>query len=330
MRTVLHLSSRVEATRNLGKSSNNRQEQRTLHSRPASGIAQANAQSPADDLPERFSPAKSHDGREVAAGSRTGAEVEGDFPRLQDSPEGNEEEPGSKESGKPAIVIIHSRTVFRDCLAQCLEMAYLDHDVFSFSNIAEWLASGEPRALDAAVIIIVIDAVNESSAADLEFLETNPVTNPVVIVSDTDDLNHIIRILKSGVRGYIPTSLSFNVAVEALRLVKAGGVFIPASSIVPDGDEPQQAKNSMMLTERQMEVVEEVRHGKANKQIAYELKMSEHTVKVHLRHIMRKLKARNRTEVAVLSGNLLAGLKDTPRTELSVRPAADTADDTAS
>ena len=76
-----------------------------------------------------------------------------------------------------------------------------------------------------------------------------------------------------------------------------------------------------------MEVVEEIRHGKANKQIAYELNMSEHTVKVHLRHIMRKLKARNRTEVAVLSSSLLTGGKDIPRTEASVRPKDSMADD---
>jgi DNA-binding NarL/FixJ family response regulator len=89
-------------------------------------------------------------------------------------------------------------------------------------------------------------------------------------------------------------------------------------------------KNSALLTERQMEVVEEIRHGKANKQIAYELKMSEHTVKVHLRHIMRKLKARNRTEVAVLSGNLLAGHKDAPRADHHLRPANGASEDPAS
>jgi DNA-binding CsgD family transcriptional regulator len=75
-----------------------------------------------------------------------------------------------------------------------------------------------------------------------------------------------------------------------------------------------------------MEVVEEIRHGKANKQIAYELNMSEHTVKVHLRHIMRKLKARNRTEVAVLSGNLVAGHREPPKTAPTTRPERDAAE----
>lgn len=289
MRTELHLSARIKTASSLGRLSNNCQDQRRLPSYPAPGIVLA-----ADELP----------------GSRHSSEVDDEGPR-------------SNASKKPGIVIIHDRTVFRDCLAQCLEMAHVDHDVFSFSSVTEWLTSDMPNALHAAVIIVVIDGINDSNAADLDFLETNAATIPVVIVSDADDLNHIIRILKSGIRGYIPTSLSFNVAVEAVRLVKAGGVFIPASSIVPDGDETAQTRTSTLLTRRQLEVVEEIRSGKANKQIAYDLNMSEHTVKVHLRHIMRKLNARNRTEVAVRSGTFLAGHRDPPRSEASIKPGAD-------
>ena len=53
------------------------------------------------------------------------------------------------------------------------------------------------------------------------------------------------------------------------------------------------------LTARQIAVGEAIRQGKANKQIAYELDMRESTVKVHIRNIMKKLNAKNRTEVAV-------------------------------
>lgn len=327
MRSVLHLGSQVDAARSLGKSSNSRQEQRELPTHPAPAIAQSGASLLASTTPRRANSTRSQD--VVAVGNRTATNVD-DYPEAQHSIDRDDDEVGSNESKKPVIVIIHNRTVFRDCLAQCLEIAYVDHDVRTFSNIVEWLTCEEPAVLAAAVTIIVIDGFNEAGAADLDFLETNTMTNPVIIVSDTDDLNHIIRVLKSGARGYIPTSLSFNVAVEAVRLVKAGGIFIPASSIVPDGDEPAQAKNSTLLTHRQMEVVEEIRHGKANKQIAYELNMSEHTVKVHLRHIMRKLKARNRTEVAVLSGNFLTSHKDLPRAEHPVRSGDDTAEDPVS
>ena len=141
-----------------------------------------------------------------------------------------------------------------------------------------------------------------SSSNDLQFLESMAIETPVVIVSDIDDVNYVVRALKGGARGYIPTSLSLNVAVEAVRLVEAGGTFVPVSSLAMDRNKQQSiARTGDRLTERQMMVVEALCQGMANKQIAYELGMSEHTVKVHLRHIMRKLRARNRTEVAVLT-----------------------------
>jgi DNA-binding NarL/FixJ family response regulator len=215
---------------------------------------------------------------------------------------------------KPSIVVIDSRAVFRDCFVKCLEISYRDHEIFSFTNLLEWYGSKQPNALAPAVVIVVVIDNCDFNSASLEFLETAAADIPVVIVSDVDDLDHIVRTLKSGVRGYIPTSLPYNVAVEAVRLVKAGGTFVPASSFVHDRNELQPAlKSGVSLTERQMKVVEEIRHGKANKQIAYELNMSEHTVKVHLRHIMKKLKARNRTEVAVLSGDLFPESRDQHR-----------------
>ena len=213
--------------------------------------------------------------------------------------------PAVDKSDKPAIVVIHRRDFFRDCFVRCLENTYSDRRVCSFATISDWCASTAVVS-QVAVIIIVIEAGEDASIADRELIERTEGRIPVVVVSDSDDLDHILGALKRGARGYIPSSLPFNIAVEAVRLVEAGGVFVPASSLV-DREKPAAAvKAGIALTERQMKVLEEIRHGKANKQIAYALKMSEHTVKLHLRHIMRKLNARNRTEVAVLSENLLA------------------------
>jgi hypothetical protein len=146
----------------------------------------------------------------------------------------NGRESGALKLKRPGIVVIHRRAVFRDCFVRCLEISYRDHDVFSFANVADWFSSKQPNALAAAIFIIVIDDGDESGVADLEFLEAAAANIPVVIVSDVDDFDHIVRAPKSGARGYIPTSLPFNVAVEAVRLVKAGGPLYPpaASSMI--------------------------------------------------------------------------------------------------
>ena len=214
----------------------------------------------------------------------------------------NEKEHRVANARKPGIVVIHQKAFFRDCFARCLQISYNSHNTFAFANIADWRNSTEPSALTPAIIVFFIDNVGTSLIADLQFLESSAATIPVVIMSDADDMDHVVRALENGARGYIPTSLSFNVAVEAVRLVEAGGTFVPASSLVHDHCTQTPApKTGRILTERQMMVAEALCQGMANKQIAYQLSMSEHTVKVHLRHIMRKLKARNRTEVAVLT-----------------------------
>jgi DNA-binding NarL/FixJ family response regulator len=137
---------------------------------------------------------------------------------------------------------------------------------------------------------------------------------PVALMADSEDPSHIVGALERHVRGYIPTSLPLHVAVEAMRLVRAGGVYVPASSLIAsqksqvetDNDNPKAVS---MFTTRQLAVIAALRKGKANKIIAYELNMRESTVKVHVRNIMKKLKARNRTEVAYLANTMLSGDK---------------------
>jgi DNA-binding NarL/FixJ family response regulator len=95
-----------------------------------------------------------------------------------------------------------------------------------------------------------------------------------------------------------------------MHLVNAGGTYVPASSLVAahqSSQEPGTSKRLGIFTVRQAAVVEALRKGKANKIIAYELNMRESTVKVHVRSIMKKLKAKNRTEVAFLTNGLFRG-----------------------
>jgi DNA-binding NarL/FixJ family response regulator len=115
--------------------------------------------------------------------------------------------------------------------------------------------------------------------------------------------------LQCGARGYIPSSVGLAVCIEAIKLAIAGGIFIPAnpvmamSKMIDGGDTEQHFAG--MFTPRQADVVMALRRGKANKIIAYELNMRESTVKVHIRNIMRKLRATNRTEVAYKINDLL-------------------------
>lgn len=129
---------------------------------------------------------------------------------------------------------------------------------------------------------------------------------PVAIVSDHEDRGEVMAAFRVGVRGYIPSTLEPELALQALSFVVGGGTFFPPQVLDRPSRETAQAGTSQggpvhTLTPRQLDVLALLREGKSNKLIARELAMCESTVKVHVRQIMRKLGAANRTQAA-LSG----------------------------
>jgi DNA-binding NarL/FixJ family response regulator len=216
------------------------------------------------------------------------------------------------------LALLDERVLDRQCLAQCLTAYGVGKEILSFGSIEEW--RHQENALSASAILLnvgsrkVTDAKTGSEIADL-VSEAHPI--PVVILADTDDLEQILKALNYGAKAYIPSSIRFEICVEAVNLVLAGGTFVPASSVfalhkaIDTGVDSTRAMASV-FTERQEEVVQALRRGKANKIIAHELNLRESTVKVHIRNIMKKLKATNRTEVVyklneMFPGTLMSG-----------------------
>jgi DNA-binding NarL/FixJ family response regulator len=131
---------------------------------------------------------------------------------------------------------------------------------------------------------------------------------PVIILCDVDSYDSIRAAFDSGVRGYIPTSsTTLELAIEIMYLVKKGGTFVPPSSLSPRRTKPRatpDAITAQQFTPRQMAVLDRLKLGKPNKIIAYELEMSESSVKTHIQNIMKKMNATNRTEVATRAQEL--------------------------
>jgi DNA-binding NarL/FixJ family response regulator len=215
-------------------------------------------------------------------------------------------------AGKRSIIVIDQRVLIRDCLTRCLNAANDNQIAIAFASVPEWLEAAA-SCPPANVIVLCVPSVGRADAQierDLLLLLSKGDGTPAVVLTDSDGPDHVIAALNSGARGYVPTSVTLDVAVEAVRLVEAGGTYVPASSLIAwngsgEASSPQKRRLAELFTKRQAAVVQALQHGKANKQIAYELNMREGTVKVHVRNIMRKLKAKNRTEVAVLASGLL-------------------------
>lgn len=127
---------------------------------------------------------------------------------------------------------------------------------------------------------------------------------PVVVISASENVAEIQRVLDAGAAGYITKSSSSRVMLSALRLVLAGGVYVPPVVLNPlaHGGVARASANGAddpPITGRQMDVLRLLLQGKANKVIARELNLSEGTVKIHLAALFRALNANNRTEAAM-------------------------------
>jgi DNA-binding NarL/FixJ family response regulator len=217
----------------------------------------------------------------------------------------------SPVDGEPNILVIDARVLDRECFCGFLRSHEQKFHVSAFGSRSEWLAAGG-SSQPVSVVVLSIGGLKLSEPAtanNIRQAASDFAPVPVVVLGDSEELTHILRTLECGARGYIPSSVGLAVCIEAIKLAIAGGIFIPAnpvmamSKVIEGNDTGQHFAG--MFTPRQADVVMALRRGKANKIIAYELNMRESTVKVHIRNIMRKLRATNRTEVAYKINDLL-------------------------
>jgi DNA-binding NarL/FixJ family response regulator len=134
---------------------------------------------------------------------------------------------------------------------------------------------------------------------------------PIAIISANEDPAMISAVMAAGAQGYISKSLGREAMCSALRRVWSG------EKVTPDGydpgDAPQHASRPDMeeiahrfatLTNQQARILRQICLGKANKEISYELNISEATVKTHIAAIMGKIGARRRTQVVLLAKSI--------------------------
>lgn len=209
-----------------------------------------------------------------------------------------------------SFAIIDLRPLLRECLVQGIA-PLIDDKVEAFAGIDEWQRATVGRPNQVLLLSLSNGLRSNNSKELIAAAQSSRDDVSVVALGDAEEPDAIVEMLRGGVRGFIPTSFPLKVTVQALKLVSDGGVFVPATSLMRACQHLDQKSTSIscisetdLFTSRQAAVVRAIACGKANKTIAYELNMCESTVKVHVRNIMKKLQARNRTEVALIAQSL--------------------------
>jgi DNA-binding NarL/FixJ family response regulator len=234
---------------------------------------------------------------------------------------GREEDNRSPAEHDFVVILIDPRPLTRRSVSDLIEHAMRGAQVVTVASPEELFGELAERGNDVGLIIlnmapeIEAEQLRKNIAAVQDALPAVPIT----IVADRSNTHDVVEALRQGVRGYIPTTLNPSVIIEALWLVRAGGTFVPANVFlqmitkpITQGVEPRatapepgtQEPFSGEFTPRQSSVLKLLRLGKPNKMIARELNMKESTVKAHIRQLLRKLGATNRTQAVIKAAKI--------------------------
>ncbi|HEY1383998.1 MAG TPA: response regulator transcription factor [Dongiaceae bacterium] len=217
-----------------------------------------------------------------------------------------------------SILYLDEQALTRDCIGRELARRLPEFKITDRASARDLSASDNPTKFALAILYVHADRVafeaRESSldhtgiAAQLALLEEVAPDTPRVLMSELEVPEDILEAFRQRIRGYVPTTLPMKQVAEAIRFVAAGGTFVPLSILTLHGQpaahqeeaqSPTVAAQLLDFSPRQNEVLQMLWNGCSNKLIAYELGMSESTVKVHIRHIMKKLHVSNRTQVVL-------------------------------
>jgi DNA-binding NarL/FixJ family response regulator len=210
----------------------------------------------------------------------------------------------SQEELMDYVLLLDPRSLQSECLSRSLSEYDEDLKVITATSIEEW--QRKRMRFEPALILYMIGGkhVSEPDVSDkIAKLAQKFPSVPVIVGAEGDEIQQVLKALECGAKGYIPANIGIGVAAEAIALARAGGVFVPASSLLAAKEMITSSTTAAKcgdhsFTPREMSVADALRRGKSNKIIAYEMNLCESTVKVHIRNIMKKLHATNRTEVA--------------------------------
>lgn len=238
---------------------------------------------------------------------------------------------------QPALLIVLDRREFAlRCMSTWLSTFRREFVVRSMLDVDESLRPNEVARARAVIIGAAAPSLpNPWLEKQIASLFAKRADMPIVAITDVGEADESGTFAAAlNLRGHISTSTSIAVAAAALRLVVAGGTYLPHQPKMQIGQGATPVRLEILgekspdllrtLTPRERGVLELLERGMANKTIAYRLNLSSSTVKVHIHNIMVKLNARNRTEAAVAAARFVnlaaaAEIESKPTNETALR-----------
>ena len=208
------------------------------------------------------------------------------------------------------ILIVDDHPLFRHALIQAVRYSLPQAQISETAAVNEFYERLE-NGPEPDLVLLDLNLPGASGFSALVHVRAQYPSLPIIVVSAHEEASIIQRAIAHGAMGYIPKSAHPSHIGEAIRQVLEGDLWLPpnlpAANMNFDpraADETALAERIQSLTPQQFRVLMMVAEGLLNKQIAYELDVSEATIKAHVTAIFRKLGVQNRTQ-AVLAINAL-------------------------
>ncbi|HXP95281.1 MAG TPA: response regulator transcription factor [Telmatospirillum sp.] len=207
------------------------------------------------------------------------------------------------------ILIADDHPMFREALRHVVAGTLPNHTIVEASSFDEVMAAAKDHDQD--LILLDIDMPGMNGFNGLIALRNQVPTAPVVVVSADESRESVRQALSLGASGFVPKSMDREHMASAIQTVLSGEIFVPfslgergAASPYRDNDDAFR-QGYATLTSQQRKVLEMLVLGRPNKVIAYEMNITESTVKAHVSAILHKLQVTSRTQAVLQAGKML-------------------------
>lgn len=207
------------------------------------------------------------------------------------------------------ILLIDDHTLFREGVQLLLKQLDDSVEIVSAGTCKLGLELAATHS-DIDLVLLDLELPDQMRFEGLSMLRERYPGLPVVMMSARDDAATVVEALDRGAMGFIPKTSSTELMLNALRLVFAGGTYIPPEAIAgstPEGRGATRASRTLAdlgLTGRQVDVLRLLVRGRSNKLICRELDLAEGTVKTHMTAVLRALHVTNRTQAIIAIAKL--------------------------
>jgi DNA-binding NarL/FixJ family response regulator len=206
------------------------------------------------------------------------------------------------------LIIADDHPLFRDALRQAVAGVVTSARIDEAGSFEELTALLEENS-EVDLVLLDLTMPGISGFSGLIYLRAQYPAIPVIIVSASDDGGTIRQSLDFGASGFIPKRFGVDTLRDAITKVLRGDIWVPADTDLSSATDPELARlreRLVTLTPQQVRVLMMLSEGLLNKQIAYELGVSEATIKAHVSAILQKLGVESRTQ-AVIAASKIAG-----------------------